>query len=82
MEKAAPDAQAQIDRLNRAFGNLREILQNSDASLADALIDPVMDRFAETLATVATARPELAQQSEALTSEVRKLLDPSPDRAC
>jgi hypothetical protein len=73
-----PETQRHIDQLNRDFGNLREILQSSDVSLADALIDPLLDRFAETLATVAADRPDLAPQCDALTNDFHKLLDPPP----
>jgi hypothetical protein len=73
------EAQQHIDQLNRDFGNLREILATNDSSLALALVDPVLDRFAETLATVATARPDLAEQCESLTEEVRELLEPPPE---
>ena len=75
-ETTPPEAQRHIDQLNRDFGNLRELLQSSDSSLAAALIDPVLDRFAETLDSVATARPDLAPQCESLTNDLHKLLDP------
>jgi hypothetical protein len=77
-ESTPPETQQHIDQLNRDFGNLRELLQGSDLSLAAALIDPVLDRFAETLATIATDRPDVAPQCESLTSELRKFLDPPP----
>jgi hypothetical protein len=77
-ELTPPEAQAHIDRLNRDFGNLRELLQASDSSLAEALITPVLDCFAETLAAVATTRSDLAAQCESLTGEVRTLLAPPP----
>jgi hypothetical protein len=73
-----PEAQQHIDQLNRDFGNLREVLQNSDLSLAEALLDPVLARFAESLAAAATFRTELAAQCDALTSELRNLLNPAP----
>ncbi|MBW3540621.1 MAG: hypothetical protein KY476_10135, partial [Planctomycetes bacterium] len=73
-----PAAGHRIDQLNRDFGNLREVLQTADSSLAQALIGPVLDRFTETLDAVATARPELAPQCQSLTDEVYKLLDPPP----
>jgi hypothetical protein len=76
--RARADAQPHIDQLNRDFGNLREILQNADSSLVGALIDPVLDRFTDTLATAASARPELASQCESLTEEIHQLLDPPP----
>ena len=77
--KSTPqEAQHSIDQLNRDFGNLREILRSSDSSLTEALLDPVRDRFIESLAVVATARPDLAPQCDSLTSELRKLLDLPP----
>jgi hypothetical protein len=80
-EATAPEAQWHIDQLNRDFGNLRELLQSSDSSLAEALFDPVLRRFAETLATIATAHPDLALQCESLTNKLHKLLDPAPPEA-
>jgi hypothetical protein len=75
-ETTPPETQRQIDQLNRDFGNLRELLQSDDVPSAEALVDPVLDRFAETLAMVATDRPELARQCESLTEDLRRLLDP------
>ncbi len=75
-ETTAPAAQRHIDELNRDFGNLRELLQSSDSSLAEALFDPVLSRFADTLDTTAAARPDLALRCKALTSSLHKLLDP------
>ena len=75
-EATPEETQRRIDQLNRDFGNLRDILQSADSSLTEALIDPVLDRFAETLATVAMVRLDLAPQCESLTNELRKLLDP------
>jgi len=75
-----PESQGRIDQLNRDFANLREILNSDDVSLAAALIDPVLDHFADSLADVASARPELAAQCEDLTKQIRALLDPpSPE---
>ena len=75
---APPEAQRHIDQLNRDFGNLRDILQSSDASLAGALIDPVLHRFAETLDTAATALPTLRCNASPITDELHKLLNPPP----
>jgi hypothetical protein len=79
-ETTPPESQKHIDRLNRDFGNLRELLQTSEPSLSEALIDPVLDRFVETLAMVAEARPELAPQCESLSEDLQRLLDPRPSR--
>lgn len=74
------EAQSHIDQLNRDFGNLRELLQGSDSSLAAALIDPVIDRFSESLNAVATTRPDLRSQCESLVDSLHKLLSPpAPD---
>jgi len=77
-ETAPPEAQRHMDQLNRDFGNLRELLHSSDSSLADALIDPVLQRFTDTLDAVATDRTDLALQCESLTDELQKLLNPPP----
>ncbi len=73
---AAPESQGFIDRLNRDFGNLRELLQTSEPSLAAALIDPVVNRFAETLASVASTRPDLSAKCESLTNSLARFLEP------
>lgn len=77
-ENTPPEAQRHIDQLNRDFGNLRELLQSSDSSLAEALLDPVRQHFAETLDTVASARSELTSKCESLKTNLQTLLDPSP----
>ncbi len=55
----------------------REFLQGSDSALAEALVDPVIQRFTESLDTVATAHPDLAAHCEALQNNLYKLLDPA-----
>jgi hypothetical protein len=77
-EATAPESQRLIDLLNRDFGNLRELLQYSDPSLAEALIDPVLRRLAETLDIAATAYADLALQCESITKDLHKLLKPPP----
>ena len=76
-----PEAQQLIDTLNRDFGNLREVLQNSEPTLAAALIDPVIDRFAESLSAVASARADLSAKCESLTGSLAKFLDPSSSKS-
>ncbi len=73
---APPNAQPFIDRLNRDFGNLRELLQNSEPSLAAALLEPVTARFTESLSAVAAARPDLSKKCESLTNKTARFLDP------
>jgi hypothetical protein len=74
------DAQQHIDRLNRDFGNLREILQTGDASLAASLIEPVIERFIESLEVAARSRSDLDRQVGSLSASVRRLLDPAPEK--
>jgi hypothetical protein len=77
--RATPgETKQHIDALNRDFGNLRELLQNSEPSLVEALLDPVLDRFAETLASVAEDYPDLAPKCETLTHALHTFTDPSP----
>jgi hypothetical protein len=75
---AAPQVQRFIEQLNRDFGNLRELLQTSELSVAEALINPVFDRFVESLAGVASALPDLSAKCESLTSSLAKLVDTHP----
>jgi hypothetical protein len=79
-DATAPEAQRLIDELNRDFGNFREILQSPDRSLAEALIDPVLRRFVESLDSVATSHPDLALQCESVADLLKTLLEPdSPE---
>ena len=73
---SAPETQRHVDQLNRDFGNLRDILQGPDFSRAEALIDPVIDHLVESLATVGSARSDLARQCESLTADLYTLLHP------
>lgn len=77
---AAQPRQGLIEQLNRDFGNLRELLQTSEPAVAEALLQPVLDRFADSLAAAASARPDLLAKCESLTSSLAKFLDPqSPE---
>ena len=67
-----------IDQLSRDFGNLREVLQTSEPSVAEALYEPVTGRFSESLAAVAADHPDLAAKCQSLTTCLTQLLDPSP----
>lgn len=69
-----------IDALSRDFGNLREILSGADEALSDALIEPVLARFGETLDAVATDHPELAEKCHDLQSQLQRFLEP-PDES-
>ncbi|MDB5340855.1 MAG: hypothetical protein JWN70_6474 [Planctomycetaceae bacterium] len=75
-EATLPEAQRHIDQLNRDFGNLREVLQGPDSSLAAALIMPVAQCFIDDLGVVAMARPNLTLKCESLANDLHQLLDP------
>lgn len=70
--------QHHIDQLNRGFGNLRDVLQNRDSSLSTSLLDPVVQRFIETLEDVAEFQMEVAEQCHSLADQLRSLKDPPP----
>jgi hypothetical protein len=80
-EATPQKAQRHIDQVNRDFGNMREILHATDRALAEALIGPVVERLAESLSEVATARADLAAKCESLIGELHRLLEPpAPER--
>jgi hypothetical protein len=71
------DPRPLIDGLNRDFGNLREVLQTSDVSVAATLFEPVVNRFCDTLSDIATAREDLQTECEELQEQLRRLLEPT-----
>src|SRR5262249_52748340 len=66
-----------IERLQRDFGNLREVVGAGEA-LTDALLAPVLERFAETLDAVASARADLGPKCADLERRLRRFLERSP----
>jgi hypothetical protein len=71
---------ALIDDLSRDFGNLREVLQSDDLSLAQSLAGPVLDRFCDTLASVAAAHEQLREKCDDLQMRLGRFLDPPSDQ--
>ena len=67
---------AMLDRLSRDYGNLREVVQGQDAAAADALLQPVLDRFCESLAAVAAARPDLEAKCADLQDRLGRFTNP------
>jgi hypothetical protein len=70
-----------ITRLSRDFGNLRELAQSHDVAKTTALMEPVLDRFCESLDAVSVAYDDLAQECERLQSRLLRFLEPPPDFA-
>jgi hypothetical protein len=63
-----------IDQLNRDFANLREVSQSAETG--DALVEPVINRFCETLDAVAAARTDLQEKCSDLQARLRRFVEP------
>ena len=68
LKQADPDTNAP-SLLNRDFGNLRAVLNDRD----EALIEPVLNKFRETLADVAATHANAAAKCEALSTILARL---------
>ena len=68
LKQADPDTNAP-SLLNRDFGNLRAVLNDRD----EALIEPVLNKFRETLADVAVSHANAAAKCEALSTTLARL---------
>ncbi|HEY4258723.1 MAG TPA: hypothetical protein VGM98_01130 [Schlesneria sp.] len=71
------EAQQFIDQLNRDFGNLRELLQNSEPPLVEALIDAAVCRFTESLDDIMSIHPDLSAKCETVANSLKQFLNPS-----
>jgi hypothetical protein len=69
-----------IDQLHRDFGNLREVCRSADEATVSALIQPVLDRFCDSLSEVAAARADLGEECADLQSQLQHFLDPPKKR--
>ena len=69
-------SQLLIDELNRDFGNLREVLGQTGGELAEALLEPVLARFSETLARVAAAHTNLYDKCGDLEQRLATFVEP------
>lgn len=78
--KRPPEDRPLIESLKRHFGNLREVARSGDLAQASALVEPVVERFVETLVEVASAHADLTRRTTELASRLRRFADP-PDEA-
>ena len=74
--KRPPEDRPLIEALKRDFGNLREVARSGELSHAAALLEPVVERFCETLAEVVTSHPDLARRTATLESRLRRFAEP------
>ncbi len=74
----APAVQSLIDQLNRDFGNLRALLIGSEVALAESLLEPVVEKFRETLDEVATFDAMLLEKCNELGESLGQLTAPAP----
>lgn len=70
-----------IDRLSRDFGNLREVVQSHDAAAAEALLEPVLSHFCESLDSVAAVRTDLEPKCSSLQQRLRRFLEPPTEES-
>lgn len=64
-----------IDRLNRAFGNLREVVGDADPAAGMSLVEPVLNHFCEQLHEIERLRPDLARQCADLRGRLEHFMD-------
>jgi hypothetical protein len=77
--KQPHEDRALIERVSRDFGNLREVAQGGDEAAAGSLIEPVVDRFCETLTAVTAARPDLGRKCADLQNRLRRFTEPASE---
>jgi len=76
--KSPTEDRPSIDALGRHFGNLRDVVAMPDAASAASLIEPVLDRFCETLEEIGSAHLGLAERCDDLARQVRGFLQAPP----
>ncbi|MBI1901228.1 MAG: hypothetical protein HYS13_08975 [Planctomycetia bacterium] len=74
--KRPTEDRALIDRLQRDFGNLRDVAQSNDLATLESLLEPVLDRFCKTLDDVAKSREDLAEKCSDLRERLQMFLAP------
>lgn len=69
------DARGFVDRVNRDFGNLREVLGVTGDNSMSTLVEPTILRFSETLQDLSESYPELEPKCSDLVRQLQSLLD-------
>jgi hypothetical protein len=75
--EVSPEARTLVDHLSRDFGNLRDVAQSRDLATAESLIEPVLERFCETLDAVAERRRDLEPKCTDLAARLKRFLAPA-----
>ena len=65
-----------VDRVNRDFGNLREVLGVTGDNSLSTLVEPTILRFSETLQDLSDSYPDLETKCSDLVRQLQSLLDP------
>lgn len=74
--KDPPEERGLIDALSRDFGNLREIARSGEAAQIEALLEPVIDRFCQTLDEAAGIRESASEGCDTVKQRLRRFLEP------
>jgi hypothetical protein len=74
--KEPSENRALIERLTRDWGNLREVVGATEASVQPELVEAVLDRFCQTLAEVAAERSDLQRKCNDLADRLRRFMEP------
>ena len=74
--KEPPEERVLIDALSRDFGNLREVVRSGDSTRIEALLEPVIDRFCQTLDEAAAIREGTSEDCETVKERLRRFLEP------
>lgn len=75
-ESSATGRDELVDHLSRDFGNLGDVAQAAEPAAAEALLEPVVERFCESLDAVAAALPELEPKCSDLQARLRRFGEP------
>ena len=70
--KQPPENRPIIDRLNRDFGNLRDVVGATSSDQTAALLEPVINGFLESLSDLRGARPDLDTLIASVCNGVRQ----------
>ena len=73
--KEKPDGQPLIDKLNRQFENLREVVPDP----SDALLEPVVQRFCDELDETGKAYPDLTERCADLERQLHDFAEGRPE---